>query len=140
MDQQYIKEIFQYHNDSKHHYHRYARSPGYMDWENQPNPFRIYSGVTPVRLPLLTADPVAAHLDLYRRQNNQPQPFGLDNLAGFLELSLGLSAWKGVSGNRWSLRINPSSGNLHPTEAYLVLPGMDAVKSGLYHYNSFLHA
>jgi len=140
MDQQDIKEIFQYHHDSKHHSHRYARSPGYMDWENQPNPFRIYNGVTPVRLPLLKADPAAAHLDLYRRQNNHPQSFKLDKLAGFLELSLGLSAWKGVSGNKWSLRINPSSGNLHPTEAYVVLPGMDAVNSGLYHYNSFLHA
>lgn len=140
MNQQDIKEIFQYHHDSKHHFHRYARSPGYMDWENQPNPFRIYNGLTPVRLPFLKVDPAAAHLDLYRRGNNQPQPFGLDNLAGFLELSLGLSAWKGVSSNKWSLRINPSSGNLHPTEAYVVLPGMDAVKSGLYHYHSFLHA
>ena len=140
MGQQDFKEIFQYHHDSKHHTHRYARSPGYMDWENQPNPFRFYDREAALKLPLLKADPAGAHLDLYRRQNNQAQPFRLDNLAGFLELSLGLSAWKGVSGNKWSLRINPSSGNLHPTEAYLVLPGMDAVKSGLYHYNSFLHA
>jgi len=140
MDQQDIKEIFQYHHGSKHHTHRYARSPGYMDWENQPNPFRFYTGETPLKLPLLKADPAAAYQDLYRRQNNQPQPFRLENLAGFLELSLGLSAWKAVSDSKWSLRMNPSSGNLHPTEAYLVLPGTDAVKSGLYHYNSFLHA
>jgi len=140
MDQQDINEILKYHHGSKHHTHRYARSPGYLDWENQPNPFRFYRGETPIMLPFLKADPAAAHPDLYRRRSDQPQPFRLENLAGFLELSLGLSAWKGVSGDKWSLRMNPSSGNLHPTEAYLLLPVMDVVTSGLYHYNSFLHA
>ena len=35
-----LAEIIRYHEETKHHYHRYARSAGYMDWENQPNPFR----------------------------------------------------------------------------------------------------
>ena len=34
---------------------------------------------------------------------------------------MGLSAWKAYGGNRWALRCNPSSGNLHPTEGYLLL-------------------
>ncbi len=34
--------------------------------------------------------------------------------------SLALSAWKRADEVRWSLRVNASSGNLHPTEAYLV--------------------
>jgi SagB-type dehydrogenase family enzyme len=34
--------------------------------------------------------------------------------------SLALSAWKEAGGERWALRVNPSSGNLHPTEGYLV--------------------
>ena len=49
---------------------------------------------------------------------------------------MGLSAWKAVSGSRWSLRMNPSSGNLHPTEAHLVLPDMQGVRdAGVYHYS-----
>ena len=44
---------------------------------------------------------------------------------------MGLSAWKAVSGSRWSLRMNPSSGNLHPTEAHLVLPDMQGVSRHL---------
>jgi SagB-type dehydrogenase family enzyme len=36
---------------------------------------------------------------------------------------MGLSAWKAFQGSRWALRVNPSSGNLHPTEAYIVLDG-----------------
>lgn len=140
MDSRDMNDAFQYHHRTKHHYHRYARSPGYMDWENQPNPFRFYSGKAPVRLPLLERDPEATHLDLYRRRAHRPQPFAMKNIAGFLELSLGLSAWKAVSANKWSLRINPSSGNLHPTEAHLVVPQMNALPSGHYHYNPFLHA
>ena len=33
---------------------------------------------------------------------------------------MGLSAWKQYGHSRWALRVNPSSGNLHPTEAYVV--------------------
>ncbi len=140
MHRQNIKAIFEYHNESKHHYERYARSPGYMDWDNQPNPFRFYRGQAPIELPLLKSDPGGSHLDLYRRDGHKSQPFSLENIAGFLELSLGLSAWKAVSGSKWSLRMNPSSGNLHPTEGYVWLPAMEAHPGGLFHYNPLQHS
>jgi SagB-type dehydrogenase family enzyme len=134
------EEIIKYHEATKHHYDRYARSAGYMDWQNQPNPFRSYVGAPALPLPLLNNDPAAAHRDLYERKNNPPQPVTIETLAGFLELSLGLSAWKAAAGSRWSLRINPSSGNLHPTEAHLILPPLGSNQSGgVYHYNAFGH-
>ena len=85
-------EIINYHEASKHHYDRYARSPGYMDWKNQPNPFRTYLGSPVYPLKLMQQDPPAAYLDLYERKHNRPQPFTIETIAGFLELSLGLSA------------------------------------------------
>ena len=36
---------------------------------------------------------------------------------------MGLSAWKQYGRSRWALRVNPSSGNLHPTEAWIVRNG-----------------
>ncbi len=36
---------------------------------------------------------------------------------------MGLSAWKQYGQSRWALRVNPSSGNLHPTEAWIVRDG-----------------
>src|SRR5216683_4359907 len=57
-----------------------------------------------------------------------------------LELSLGLSAWKSIPGSSLALRLNPSSGNLHPTEAHLILPELPGITVGIFHYNSFLHA
>ena len=36
---------------------------------------------------------------------------------------MGLSAWKQFGQSRWALRVNPSSGNLHPTETYVIHGG-----------------
>ena len=36
--------VMRYHEQTKHHFFRYARSPGYLDWANQPEPFRRYRG------------------------------------------------------------------------------------------------
>jgi SagB-type dehydrogenase family enzyme len=47
-----------------------------------------------------------------------------------------LSAWKEFRGARWSLRVNPSSGNLHPTEAYVIAGPISGLtdRAGVYHY------
>jgi len=135
-----VAETLLYHEQTKHHFHRYARSAGSLDWANQPNPFRCYEGVTAVKLPLLQKDPASEHLALYERSRNAFQNITRETIGTFLELSLGLSAWKSIPGNSWALRMNPSSGNLHPTEAYLILPALPGVTAGVFHYNSYLHA
>lgn len=131
--------VLRYHHRTKHRLDRYARSPGYLDWDNQPDPFRRYDGCERYPLPLAAEDPPGGPLDLYE---GAAAPRGLDRAAVglFLELSLGLSAWKAAGGSRWALRIHPSSGNLHPTEGYLVLPPLDRLPAGLYHYQPFWHA
>lgn len=129
-----------YHNATKHYPHRYAASLGYMDWANQPNPFRFFKGSRTIGLPFIEQDPPSSHSDLYRKIKTPPRPFSLKHLAGLLELSLGLSAWKMLGSSKWSLRMNPSSGNLHPTESYWMVPELDSVGAGLYHYNPLLHA
>ena len=35
-----VTETLLYHEQTKHHFHRYARSLGFLDWANQLNPFR----------------------------------------------------------------------------------------------------
>jgi len=52
-----VTETLLYHEQTKHHFHRYARSLGFLDWASQPNPFRLYEGVTAARLPLLQKGP-----------------------------------------------------------------------------------
>lgn len=135
-----VEQVRSYHGQTKHHFHRTAGSPGYMDWANQPDPFRFYKGCPLVRLPLLPADPDADHDALFGGGTVSPRPISPENIAGMIELSMGLSAWKSIPGSTWSLRMNPSSGNLHPTESYWLLPGESGFAAGLYHYSPFLHA
>jgi len=63
-------------------------------------------------------------------------------ISRFLWHSMAVSAWKKAQsgGHRYSLRVNPSSGNLHPTETYLALSGFTGVDDGLYHYRADRHA
>ena len=135
-----VEGVIGYHQRTKHHFHRYARSAGHMDWENQPAPFRFYEGAEAEPLALLSDDPGQGRRDLYQRRIRPPALLSRANVAGFLQFSLGLSAWKSTGAARWSLRINPSSGNLHPTEAHLLLPPEENLPSGLFHYNPFSHS
>ena len=42
--------VIAYHERTKHHFHRYAASAGYLDWATQPDPFRRYPGADLVQL------------------------------------------------------------------------------------------
>ena len=120
-DSKSFETVLRYHEETKHRPRRYARSPGFMDWRNEPAPFRFYQGSERILLPLIEKDRNQSHAALYQT-NERNEPLSLTALAAFLELSLGLSAWKQYGASEWVLRMNPSSGNLHPTECYLILP------------------
>ena len=141
-DRSRCEKVFTYHERTKHHFQRYARSLGYMDWANQPNPFRYYEGAVQTKLDIHHQPRPLPYDRLYERDALPPQPLDLDSLADFFRYSLALSAWKQSGWSRWALRINPSSGNLHPTEAYVLLPPLRGVGDAptLCHYVSELHA
>lgn len=132
-------QIVAYHQASKHHLDRYAPGPGGLDWASQPDPFRRYLGTARIELPL-RADTLTTPFEAVRR-GKRPAAYSLecDSLAILFELSLGLSAWKQHHGSRWALRCNPSSGNLHPTEGYLICPALPGVAAGVHHYLSHDH-
>ena len=136
-----IQKIIEYHERTKHYPDRYARSPGQLDWTNQPAPFMRYEGAPVLDFPFLAKDPETNYFGIYDRRGNPSKDFTFENIGAFLELSVGLSAWKSISGDTWALRINPSSGNLHPTEVHLILPPLSESENcgGVYHYNPYRH-
>jgi SagB-type dehydrogenase family enzyme len=137
-----VDDIIAYHDRTKHHPQRYARGPGELDWATQPNPFRRFDGSPALKLPLADNDDTPAAAVLFGESLAPPRPFGLDVLGLFFELSMGLSARKQIPGMSWYLRMNPSSGNLHPTEAYAVMPALEWLPdgAGVYHYAPLDHA
>ena len=128
-----------YHDRSKHHMDRYAPGPGGLDWASQPDPFRRYAGAAELDLTLLAGDLPVCWDELFEPRGVPERVMTADSIACLLQLSLGLSAWKRYGGTRWALRCNPSSGNLHPTEAYLICPELPGLPAGVHHYRSDRH-
>jgi SagB-type dehydrogenase family enzyme len=138
-----LASVRAYHEATKHRLQGHAPGPGFLDWDSQPDPFRRYAGAPLVPLPLVAGSGRCSHAELFAVSPLAPEPLGYESMSLFLELSLGLSTWKQAGPDRWALRNNPSSGNLHPTEGYLILWRSfdDAdLPPGLYHYAPHEHA
>ena len=55
---------------------------------------------------------------------------------------MGIASWKVSGDSSWAVRCNASSGNLHPTETYLVLPPVleeQKNKSSVFHYAPLIY-
>ncbi|WP_300657396.1 nitroreductase family protein [Pseudomonas sp.] len=136
-----LEQLRAYHQLSKHQPQRFAPGPGQLDWATQPAAFRRYRGARLIELwqrPLQESPDYDA---VFAAPLGAPAPLNQASLSQLLYDSLALSAWKEVGGSRWALRVNPSSGNLHPTEAYLLLPaGGLQDQALLVHYTADVHA
>jgi SagB-type dehydrogenase family enzyme len=131
--------VMSYHNRTKHRLERYAKGPEVIDWEDQPEPFRRFSGCEMIRLPTPGAELEPLFTGFDNPELITTKPLNIATAGLLLELAFGLSAWKQFGRSRWALRCNPSSGNLHPSEAYLINTSNTLLEPGVYHYVSHDH-
>ena len=118
--------VAEYHEATKHTPERLRASRHFLDWANMPDPFRHYEGAPLVDLP---AGPRLA-----------PGLEGAEAVSALFYYSASISASKRApSGYRYALRVNPSSGNLHPTEFHFAARGLRGWEDGLYHYRPSSH-
>ncbi|MBL8453007.1 MAG: SagB/ThcOx family dehydrogenase [Zoogloea sp.] len=122
-----------YQDRSKHRFAGYAAGPTTLDWDARPAPFRHYSGAPVIALPLACSA-------MLSEAPARPAVAELASLGALLHLSFGLTAWKTLGPDRWAVRANPSSGNLHPVEVYVLVAGVPGLADGLYHYLPERHA
>lgn len=132
----------EYHEATKHSVESLRRAPHFLDWANMPDPFRHYEGVPLLDLP---ADPPAPEMPafdvLQGTSHTTPVGDGPAFLSQLLFYSAAISASKRVpsTGYNYALRVNPSSGNLHPTEFHFLTRGLKGWPDGLYHYDPSRH-
>src|SRR5512141_2818067 len=84
----FLNEVIRYHLQTKHHFNRYARSLGHLDWANQPDPFRRFEGAPLIPLPLLKLDeePLSPAYEAMYAQGAVPcQPVNVRTLSRFFE-------------------------------------------------------
>ncbi len=116
-----LDTVIAYHEATKHRFERYASGPGRMDWATQPDPFRRYDGSRLISLEIGGQGVDPAYASVFSANSKiTPAPLNYQSVSRLLYDSMALSAWKSAGGVNWPLRINPSSGNLHPTECYLL--------------------
>ncbi len=125
----------EYHRATKHTPESVRRNSVPLDWANMPDPFRHYESTPLIDLP---ADPLSPPLTALSVLGGVlGSPSGEDTvtfLSRLLFYSASISASKKtLSGYRYALRVNPSSGNLHPTEFHLASP------LGIFHYRVSSH-
>lgn len=135
-----ITTVLEYHDRTKHRPSRYAASLGYMDWATQPDPYRRYLGAP--LIPLKHSEITPPYHLLFQKDALPIAPLCIESLSQLLRYSLGLAAIKSHGGSSWALRCNASSGNLHPSECYIIAPPIEGVSSSptLSHYAPREHA
>ncbi len=117
-------------------YDRFEMSPHYLDWENQPTPFKKYSGIHPVKLPEVSDIYRLPLIDVCRNASGEKLKAIPDasQLAGILALACGLTAKACQPGGDFYFRSAPSAGALYPNELYLAWPGISDLVPGIYHF------
>lgn len=133
-----VRRVLDYHDLSRHDPQRYAPWPGQMEWDTQPDPFRRFEGAPHVLLDLFNDDEGAPPYEALYRDGVKPVPLDHVSVSRFLFFGLALSAGKHYRDREWSLRVNPSSGNLHPIECYLITDVLG--EPSLYHYAPESHS
>src|SRR6267378_4233438 len=125
-----------YHNATKHSYNSIRTNAHFMDWSNQPLPFKIYPTLEPIRLPgEVRQSGVAALSAIAERVSAQTRAApDLEAVAQLLYLSAGITRRRKYSGGEIYFRAAACTGALYEVELYLVCGALGGLEAGVYHF------
>ncbi len=129
-----------YHEATKHSYTSVRTNPHFLDFGNQPLPFKIYTSLEPSRMPTevrqtgvaalsAIAGSVSAHTPV--QTNTAPN---LEAVAQLLYLSAGITRQRKYSGGEIYFRAAACTGALYEVELYLVCDDLANLQAGVYHF------
>ncbi|PYU76225.1 MAG: hypothetical protein DMG49_01800 [Acidobacteria bacterium] len=125
-----------YHDATKHSYTSIRTEPHFMDWPNQPLPFKIYPTLEPMRLPGEVRQTGVAALSAISESipahtNASPD---LEAVAQLLYLSAGITRKRKYPGGEIYFRAAACTGALYEVELYLVCCRLANLGAGVYHF------
>jgi SagB-type dehydrogenase family enzyme len=131
-----ISRAWRYHNGTKHSQRSVRSNPHYLDWSNQPLPFKIYPAIEPIRLPEEVPQTGMAALSVIAeniRLGELKLPT-LNDLALLLYFSAGITKSKTYPGGEIHMRAAACTGALYEIELYLVCADLPELEAGLYQF------
>jgi SagB-type dehydrogenase family enzyme len=131
-----IEAALKYHNATKHSYASVRANPHFLDFANQPIPFKIYPTLEPSRLPDEVRQTGVAALSAIAesvpaRTDAAPD---LSAIAQLLYLSASITRQRKYSGGEIYFRAAACTGALYEVELYLVCGELDDLPAGVYHF------
>lgn len=132
-----IEAAWSYHNGTKHSYESIRAKRHYLDWENQPMPFKIYAGLEPMPLPEhLSSSGTAALTAIARADAIGDSTAGVSRqtLAEILFLSAGITRRRSYSGGEILFRAAACTGALYHIDLYVVCGDLEGLEAGVYQF------
>lgn len=126
-----------YHQDTKHSPHSIRSSRHYLDWDNQPLAFKIYSSLDPVPLPQdfppVALPALTAIATVGETLGGECLPT-LPTLATLLYLSAGITKRRTYPRGEIYFRAAACTGALYHIDLYLVCGELPELPAGVYHF------
>jgi SagB-type dehydrogenase family enzyme len=132
-----LEATWSYHNATKHSYQSIRTNPHYLDWENQPVPFKIYPKLEPIPLPEhLSSSGMAALKAISFVENPEKDQVipSLQILAEIFYLSAGITRRRSYTGGEILFRAAACTGALYHIDLYLVCGDLPDVDAGVYQF------
>ncbi len=132
-----VEAAWSYHNGTKHSSQSVRASSHYLDFSNQPLPFKIYKNLEPIPLPQDVAGPATPALAAIaaspsgQARDHVPD---LKTIAGILHLSAGITRHREGEGWEVHFRAAACTGALYHIELYLVCGDLPGLPAGVYHF------
>ena len=129
-----------YHEATKHSYTSVRTNPHFLDFGNQPLPFKIYPTLEPSRMPTEVRQTGVAALSAITggvpaqpllQSNTAPD---LEAVAQLLYLSAGITRQRKYAGGEIYFRAAACTGALYEVELYLCCGDLANLQAGVYHF------
>lgn len=135
MDNRDIASARDYHERTSHSIVSIRSGPHFLDWDNQPHPFKVYENLE--SLPLeqhLASSDVPALLALSRSAPEGERQVTRQELGELLFLCAGVTRRRRYFGGEMLFRAAACTGALYHIDVYVVAGPVAALAAGVYHF------
>ncbi len=132
-----VKYALEYHQETKHSEVSIRSSNHYLDWDNKPQPFKFYTSVQSIPLPVDFPVPTLNVITMKDTDHVSSPDNTIINsklLSSLLFFSSGITREIKFPNGRYFMRAAPATGALYPIELYIVSENISGLQAGVYHF------